>query len=45
MLISAFMKSDLNLNVPLTHVKMEKILAKPISLKNFMDDVKKLIVN
>ena len=45
MLISAFMKSDLNVNVPLTNLKMEKILAKPISLENFIDEVKKLIVN
>ena len=45
MLISAFMKSDLNVNVPLTNLKMEKILAKPISLENFIDEVTKLIVN
>ena len=45
MLISAFMKSDLNVNLPLTNLKIDKILAKPKSLENFIDEVKKLIMN
>ena len=45
MLISAFMKSDLNLNVILNHLKIDKILEKPIRIEDLIDEVKKLIVN
>ena len=45
MLISAFMKSDLNINVILNNLKIDKIIEKPIHLENLIDEVKKLIVN
>ena len=45
MLISAFMKSDLNVNLILNNLKIDKIIEKPIHLENLIDEVKKLIVN
>jgi CheY-like chemotaxis protein len=43
MLISAFMKSDLNINVPLTNLKIDKILAKPKSLENLWTKSRSLL--
>jgi CheY-like chemotaxis protein len=43
MLISAFMKSDLNVNVPLTNLKIDKILAKPKSLENLWTKSRSLL--
>ena len=45
MLISAFMKSDLNVNVILNNLKIDKIIEKPIHLENLKHEVKKLIMN
>jgi response regulator RpfG family c-di-GMP phosphodiesterase len=45
MLISAFMKSDLNVNVILNNLKIDKIIEKPIRLETLKHEVKKLIVN
>jgi DNA-binding response OmpR family regulator len=45
MLISAFMKSDLNVNVILNNLKIDKIIEKPIHLETLKHEVKKLIVN
>jgi response regulator RpfG family c-di-GMP phosphodiesterase len=43
MLLSAFMKSDLNINVPLTNLKIDKILAKPKSLENLWTKSRSLL--
>lgn len=43
MLISAFMESDLNVNVPLTNLKIDKILAKPKSLENLWTKSRSLL--
>lgn len=43
MLISAFMESDLNVNVPLTNIKIDKILAKPKSLENLWTKSRSLL--
>jgi hypothetical protein len=45
MLISAFMKSDLNVNDILKNLKIDKVIEKPIRLENLKDEVKKLILN
>ena len=45
MLISAFMKSDLNVNVMLKNLKIDRVIEKPIHLENLMDEVKKLTLN
>ena len=45
MLISAFMKSDLNVNDISKNLKIDKVIEKPIRLENLKDEVKKLILN
>ena len=45
MLISAFIKNDLNVVDILKILKIDKIIEKPIHLKNLMDEVKKLTLN
>ena len=45
MLISAFMKTDLNVDDILNILKIDKIIEKPIHLENLMDEVKKLTLN
>lgn len=45
MLISAFMKSDLNVNDILKNLKIDKVIEKPIRLENLKNEVKKLILN
>jgi response regulator RpfG family c-di-GMP phosphodiesterase len=45
MLISAFMKSDLNFNDRLKNLKIDKVIEKPIRLENLKNEVKKLILN
>jgi CheY-like chemotaxis protein len=44
-LISAFIKSDLNVNDMLNNLKIDKVIEKPIRLENLKDEVKKLILN
>ena len=44
-LISAFMKSNLNIDDILNILKIDKIIEKPIHLKNFINEVKKLMLN
>jgi hypothetical protein len=38
------MKSDINVNVILKNLKIDKIIEKPIRLANLMDEIKKLMV-
>jgi hypothetical protein len=45
MLISAFMKSDLNVNDRLKNLKIDKVIEKPIRLENLKNEVKKLTLN
>jgi hypothetical protein len=45
MLISAFMKSDLNVNDILKNLKIDKVIEKPIRWENLKNEVKKLILN
>ena len=45
MLISAFMKSDLNVNDISKNLKIDKVIEKPIRLENLKNEVKKLILN
>jgi response regulator RpfG family c-di-GMP phosphodiesterase len=45
MLISAFIKNDLNVDDILKILKIDKIIEKPIHLENLMDEVKKLTLN
>ena len=45
MLISAYMKSDLNVNDILKNLKIDKVIEKPIRLENLKNEVKKLILN
>ena len=45
MLISAFMKSDLNVDDILKILKIDKIIEKPIHLENLVNEVKKLTLN
>ena len=45
MLISAFMKSDLNVNDISKNLKIDKVIQKPIRLENLKNEVKKLILN
>jgi response regulator RpfG family c-di-GMP phosphodiesterase len=44
-LISAFMKSDLNVDDKLNRLKIDKVIEKPIHLENLKDEVKKLLLN
>ena len=43
MLISAFVKSDLNVDNILNSLKIDKIIEKPIHLQNLIAEVKKLV--
>ena len=43
MLISAFIKSDLNVDDILNSLKIDKIIEKPIHLQNLIAEVKKLV--
>ena len=43
MLISAFIKSDLNVDNILNSLKIDKIIEKPIHLQNLIAEVKKLL--
>ena len=43
MLISAFMKSDLNFNDILKNLKIDKVIEKPIRLETLKDEVQKLV--
>ena len=43
MLISAFIKSDLNVDNILNRLKIDKIIEKPIHLQNLIAEVKKLV--
>jgi response regulator RpfG family c-di-GMP phosphodiesterase len=45
MLMSAFMKSDLNVNDILKNLKIDKVIEKPIRLENLKNEVKKLALN
>jgi hypothetical protein len=46
MLISAFMKSDLNGDDGVVNnLKIDKVIEKPIRLENLKDEVKKLLLN
>jgi response regulator RpfG family c-di-GMP phosphodiesterase len=45
MLISAFMKSDLNVNDISKNLKIDKVIQKPIRLENLKNEVKKLLLN
>jgi len=42
-LISAFIKSDLNVDNILNSLKIDKIIEKPIHLQNLIAEVKKLV--
>ena len=42
-LISAFVKSDLNVDDILNSLKIDKIIEKPIRLQNLIAEVKKLV--
>jgi response regulator RpfG family c-di-GMP phosphodiesterase len=42
-LISAFIKSDLNVDDILNSLKIDKIIEKPIHLQNLIAEVKKLV--
>ena len=42
-LISAFVKSDLNVDNILRSLKIDKIIEKPIHLQNLIAEVKKLV--
>jgi response regulator RpfG family c-di-GMP phosphodiesterase len=44
-LISAFMKSDLNVDDKLNRLKIDKVIEKPIHLENLKNEVKKLLLN
>jgi response regulator RpfG family c-di-GMP phosphodiesterase len=44
-LISAFMKSDLNVDEKLNRLKIDKVIEKPIHLENLKNEVKKLLLN
>jgi response regulator RpfG family c-di-GMP phosphodiesterase len=44
-LISAFVKSDLNVNVMLNNLKIDKVIEKPIRLENLKNEVQKLLLN
>ena len=43
MLISAFMKSDLNIDDMLNNLKIDKVIEKPIHLETLKDEVQKLV--
>jgi response regulator RpfG family c-di-GMP phosphodiesterase len=42
-LISAFIKSDLNINGKFNNLKIDKIIEKPIRLEKLKDEIKKLL--
>ena len=44
-LISAFIKSDLNVDDKLNSLKIDKVMEKPIHLENLKNEVKKLLLN
>jgi response regulator RpfG family c-di-GMP phosphodiesterase len=44
-LISAFVKSDLNVDDMLNNLKIDKVIEKPIRLENLKNEVKKLLLN
>jgi response regulator RpfG family c-di-GMP phosphodiesterase len=43
-LISAFMKSDFNVNDILNNLKIDKVIEKPIRLENLKDEIQKLLL-
>ena len=43
LLISAFMKSDINVDDVLNGLKIDKIIEKPIRLENLIAEVEKLV--
>ena len=43
-LISAFMKSDVNVNDRLKNLKIDKIIEKPIRLENLKNEIQKLLL-
>ena len=45
MLISAYMKSEVNANRILNNLKIDKVMEKPIHLENLKNEVKKLLLN
>jgi response regulator RpfG family c-di-GMP phosphodiesterase len=45
MLISAFMKNDVNVDNILNNLKIDKVVEKPIRLESLKNEVKKLILN
>jgi response regulator RpfG family c-di-GMP phosphodiesterase len=44
-LISAFVKSDLNVDDMLNNLEIDKVIEKPIRLENLKNEVKKLLLN
>jgi response regulator RpfG family c-di-GMP phosphodiesterase len=44
-LISAFVKSDLNVDDMLNNLKIDKVIEKPIHLENLKNEVQKLLLN
>ena len=44
-LISAFIKSDLNVDSLLNSLKIDKVIEKPIHLENLKNEIQKLLVN
>jgi len=44
-LISAFVKSDLNVDDMLNNLKIDKVIEKPLHLENLKNEVKKLLLN
>jgi DNA-binding response OmpR family regulator len=45
LLISAFIKSDLNVDGLLNSLKIDKVIEKPIRLENLIAEVNNLLVN
>jgi response regulator RpfG family c-di-GMP phosphodiesterase len=43
-LISAFIKSDLNINDILNNLNIDKIIEKPIHLENLKDEIQKVLL-
>jgi response regulator RpfG family c-di-GMP phosphodiesterase len=43
LLISAFIKNDLNVDKMLNNLKIDKVIEKPVRLENLKDEVKKLV--
>lgn len=44
-LISAFIKNDLNVDSLLNSLKIDKVIEKPIHLENFKNEIQNLLVN